>query len=102
MSNEKMFYELCKIMANLESTIKSFENIGFIVEPMHDKDSVSTVSDCLYNSCSIAYSIANTLLTFSNVDEENNICNELLSATIENVDEISKKVWEEYGIKDNI
>lgn len=100
MSNERTFYGLCKIMANLEDTINSFENIGFIVEPGNGKG--STVSDYLYNSCDVAYHIANDLLTFPNVEEENNVCNELMSATNENVDEVSRKIWEKYGIKDNI
>lgn len=93
MSRETMFYELCLIMATLEDGISAVESIGLIVEP--DKG----LGLSLYDSCSRAYRIAATLLNFPDVETENNVCNELLSATKENVTEISKKVWNKYGIK---
>ena len=95
MSNETMFYNLCHIMANIESIITSLEKIGLIVEPGEK----GTVSENLYASASEAYRIASSLLEYPNVDTENNICNELLSAGPDTMEEIAKKVWDKYGIK---
>ena len=94
MSNEQRFYESCKIMANLEDMIKTFEKLGFIIEP--DKDNIGSK---IYEACSSACSVATSLLNFPTVNEENDVYNILLSATSENVEEVSRKVWEEYGVK---
>lgn len=93
MSNENMFYELCAIMAKLEDTITSFEKIGFIVEPGTE----GTVSEDLYSAASIAYRIASTLLEYPSVEVENDVCNELLSAGSDKMEEVSTRIWNEYG-----
>ena len=98
MSNETMFLELCKIMARLEDVINSFTDIGFIVEP----GTKGTVSENLYVAASDAYRIAVTLLDIPDVETENDICNELLCTSSETVEEVSKRIWTQYGIKSNI
>lgn len=98
MTNEIMFYELCNIMANLEDTVNSFEKIGFIIEP----DGKGSVGTNIYNAASIAYNIANTLLEFPDIGTENDVCNKLLSAGTSTIEEVSKEVWNKYGIKQNI
>ena len=93
MSNENMFYELCNIMAKLEDSITSFEKIGFVVEPGTE----GTVSENLYTAASTAYRIASSLLNYSSVEVENDICNELLSAGTDKMEEVATRIWNEYG-----
>ena len=93
MSKKEMFFNLCHIMASMENAIKTFETIGITVEP--DK----SVGYDMYNTASVAYRIASSLLEFPNIKEENEISNELLLANLENVDTIAKKVWDKYGTK---
>lgn len=97
MSNENKFYELCKIMANLKDVIDTFQDIGFIVEP--DNRNSKSISTNLYASCDIVYNIAASLLNFPDVNTENGICNELMKMGSETVEDVSKKVWDEYGVK---
>lgn len=94
MSNEQRFYESCKIMADMEDIIKTFDGIGFIIEP--DKDNVGHK---IYNVCSLACSVATSFLNFPSVNEENDTVNELMGATSKTVEEISRKVWKQYGVK---
>lgn len=98
MTNEKMFYELCTIMAGLEDVITSFEKIGFIAEPTKK----GTIAEALFNSASLACDIAMALLEFPDVSIENEVCNELFSAGLDTMEEVSKKAWNQYGIKSNI
>jgi len=98
MSNENIFYELCEIMAKLEDSITSFEKIGFVVEPGTE----GTVSENLYTAASIAYRIASTLLDYPSVEVENDICNALLSAGSDTMEEVSRRIWNEYGVKSNV
>lgn len=95
MTNEKTFYGLCEIIAQLEDTIKSFEKLGFIVEP----GTKGTVSENLYSASSTAYRIASELLEFPDVGAENDVCNELLSKGSDDMNETSRRIWDEYGIK---
>ena len=91
MSNERMFKELAIIMASLESGIKSIESIGLVVEPDEG------IGLALYDTCSRAYRIASDLLEFPSVEIENAVCNELFAATKETVEEVSERIWNEYG-----
>ena len=98
MANKETFYQLCEIMAELEDTITSLEKIGLVVEP----GTKGTVSDNLYRAASTAYRIASTLLEFPDVNTENDVCNELLSTGLDTMEEVSRRIWNEYGIKSNI
>lgn len=94
MSNEQIFYESCKIMANMEDVIKTFDNMGFIVEPYEDN-----IGSKIYNVCDRACSIATSLLKFPSICEANEIYNKLMEVTGETVENVSREVWKEYGIK---
>lgn len=98
MSNETMFYKLCRIIANLEDSITSIEQLGFIVEP----ETEGTVSNNLYNAASTAYNIAASLLEFPDVGTENDVSNELLTANSNTIKEVSERIWKKYGVKSNI
>ena len=95
MTNEEKFYKLCDIMAIIEDIITDIEKIGFVVEPGQK----GTVSDNLYLSASTAYNLATDLLDFPDVTTENNTANELLAVGSCAMKEVSKKVWEKYGVK---
>lgn len=93
MNNEAVFYDLCKIMADLEDAIDTVETVGITFEP--DKG----VGKDLYEAASIAYRIAALLLEFPDVSTENDVCNQLMAMDKINLDEVSKEVWTKYGIK---
>lgn len=93
MDKEKMFYELCSIMATLEDGINTIESIGLTIEPDEG------IGHNLYNACSTACRLASNLLDFPDTGTEDTVCNELFGATKETVNEISKKIWSAYGIK---
>lgn len=95
MTNEKKFYELCKIMSHIEDIIKEFEKLGFMVEP----DKKNPVAYKLYDSASTACNVAIEFLQFTDIETENSVCNELFAAGSESIEEISKRIWNEYGIK---
>lgn len=92
MSKKETFLSLCRIMANMEDAINALEGVGFIVEP--DK----VIGEKLYDSCSIAYRVANNLLETPDVEIENIVCNELLTANGETVEEVAERIWNLYGI----
>lgn len=95
MSKEQMFYKLCSIMAELDDIIKTFEKLGFLVEP----DSKDTVTYKFYNSASTAHDVATSLLEFPDVNTENDVFNELFAAGSDTMEEVSKRIWSQYGIK---
>lgn len=95
MSNEKSFYGLCKIMADLEDAIKAFEEIGLVMEPLDKND--GNASYKIFDACSIACSLATSLLDFPSVNEENEVYDKLMQATGKTVEEIAREVWKEYG-----
>ena len=93
MSKKEMFFKLCDIMADMEDAINVFESIGAIMEP--DKG----MGWDLYNAASVAYDLASSLLEFPDVGKENEVFDALMRANKDNVSEIAKEVWNEYGIK---
>jgi hypothetical protein len=93
MSNETKFLNLCQVMANLEDSIKILENIGLIPEPD------TGIGYNIYNACSVIYRVASEYLEFPNTYEENEVFDSLMQANGNTVDEVSRKVWEQYGIK---
>ena len=95
MSKKEMFTKLCSIMAEMEDVITIFESLGFVVEP-GKKD---TVSNSLYNTCSTAYAVAKEFLNTPNVETENDVCNELLTANSKEMPEIAERIWGLYGVE---
>lgn len=96
MNNETVFYDLCKIMANLEDAIDVVETVGITFEPDEG------VGKDIYEAASIAYRIASLLLEFPDVSTENDVFNKLMSMDKTNLEEVSKEVWEQYGIKQSV
>ena len=93
MSNETKFLNLCHAMANLEDAIQILEKAGLNPEPDEG------VGYDIYNACSVIYNVASEYLEFPSVNDENEVCNEIMQANKETVDKISRKVWNAYGIK---
>lgn len=93
MSNEEIFYKLCENMANLEDVLKTFESIGFNVEPDEG------VGYKLFDTCSSLYRIAADMLDYPDTQTDDEVCNAILSANSNNVVEVSRKIWSQYGKK---
>ena len=93
MSDELKFLNLCRVMANLEDFITTFEKIGLNLEADEG------IGYCIYDSCSTIYKVAIEYLDLPNIEIEDKVFNDLLQANGETVDKVSKEVWNLYGIK---
>lgn len=91
MSKKEMFFNLCKIMANMEDAISTFSKLGFVVEPDE------SVGLDLYDTASVAYRIASSLLNVTDYEIETEIFDKLMPANLETVDKIAQEVWDKYG-----
>lgn len=90
-TKKQQFTRLCKSLANMESLLNDFQNIGILLEPDEK------IGHYVYNTCDNIFNVVKSLLNVPNGDEDDWLHDKLMSASLDTMDKVMTEVWEKYG-----
>lgn len=92
-TKKQQFIRICKSLANMESLISDFKELGLLMEPD------TRIGHYVYNTCDNIFNVAKSILDINKIDYDGDdwLHDHLMNAKLDTLDQVIEEAWQKYG-----